>query len=851
MGAVRIVGREPEVSVLRAVVQTGLVTGSTLLVMGEPGIGKSALLAAARIAAHEAGYTVLRAAGAESEMHLPFGGIQQAVAPLTGHLPVLPDAQRDALATALGLGDGATPDLFLIAEAVFTLLLIERRDRPVIIVVDDVQWLDPQSHQILAFVAHRGAGNGVSVVGAIRPGHPGPFAQAEFPRLPLGGLDDDAADQILSMRTGAISPANRKRIREVSQGNPLALWELPRSWGEGAPTDDRPLAVSARLERAFAGRISELARETRDVLLIAAVGSSSDKAEILTAWSAFGTAGSSSDVLGPAVVAGLLTDAGAAIGFRHPLVRSAVLQLETMARRHSAHAAWADVLITDAYRRTWHRGWSIVGPDDDVAEALAATVPDSLRRGAVMSAVSSLERSAQLTGSPTRRGRRLMWAGDLAFGAGRADVVARLIREASKVDLTDLDHTRLTWLTEVLNDDIQANSALVRRLCASARRADALGDVGLALNLLLCAAVRCWWADSGADDRAEVVQVLDRLTETPVDPRHIDAVAVAEPVLRGSEVMRFLGSIALDDETEGDRLRVYGQAAYCVGDFVLATDLLDRAEESFRAEGRLGMLPLVLALQLHIRLDLGDWVGAELASKEVATISRETGQPLFAENNVLVEARRMGLRGQWRSALEIMAGAESEATRLRINDRICLAYQARGVALMSAERPAQAFTCLKRQFDPSDPGYHLRESFAGVALMAEAAVDCGRANEARGIVQSLETVAMVTPSPLLEVNLLYARAVLAAADARDCRYQDALAHDLTRWPWLRARIQLAYGRWLAQSGRCGQAGAQLKAASAVFEHIGATRWYRCTVSELRGLNGSAPGAPGSPPGRRS
>jgi hypothetical protein len=841
MGDIRIVGRESEVAVLRAVVAAGLVQGSTLLVIGEPGIGKSALLATARIAAHEAGYTVLRAAGAESEMHLPFGGIQQAVAPLIGHLPVLPDAQRHALATALGLGDGANPDLFLIAEAMFALLVIERSDRPVIVVVDDVHWLDPQSHQILAFLAHRSAGSGISVVGAIRSGHPGPFTQAEFPRLPLGGLDDDAADEILSMQAGAVSPANLKRIRQVSQGNPLALWELPRSWGEGAPTDGHPLAVSARLERAFAGRISGLTPATRDVLLIAAVGSSSDKTEILTALAAFGTPGSADDVLGPAVVAGLFTDAGATIGFRHPLVRSAVLQLETVARRHSAHAALADVLTTDTYRRTWHRAWSIIGPDDDVAEALAATVPDSLRRGAVMSAVSSLERSAQLTGSPTRRGQRLMGAAGLAFGAGRADVVARLVREASQVDLSDLDRTRLTWLTEVLNDDIRANSALVRRLCKSARRADALRDAGLALNLLLCAAVRCWWADSGADDRAEVVHVLDRLTKAPTDPLHIDAVAVAEPVLRGSEVMRLLGSIDLDEETDGDRLRVYGQAAYAVGDFVLATDLLDRAEESFRADGRLGMLPLVLALQLHIRLDLGDWVGAELASKEVATLSRETGQPLFAENNVLVEARRMGLRGQWRAALDMMAGAESEATRLRINDRICLAYHARGVALMSAERPAEAFVCLKRQFDPADPGYHLRESFAGLALFAEAAVDCGRATEARGIVQSLETVALVTPSPLLEVNLLYARAVLAADDARDRRYQDALAYDLTRWPWLRARTQLAYGRWLARSGRCGPAGAQLNAASAVFERIGAVRWSRCTAIELDGLKGSGGG----------
>ena len=847
----QLVGREQEIAVLDALIAAGLVGGSNLLLVGEPGIGKSALLTAARLAARGSGYTVLRAAGVESEMHLPFGGIHQAVAPLTRHLSTLPDNQRDALATALGLTVGDNPDLYLIAQAALTLLLRERRERPVIIVLDDVHWLDPQSYQILTFLAHRSIAAGISILGAIRPDHPGPFIRAGLPQLRVGGLDEDAAEQILSRHTGVISAAGLKRIRHISQGNPLALCELPRSWGDGPTTDGHPIAVSARLEQAFAGRISELAKETRDALLIAAVGSSSDRNEVLAALSAFRTEVSSPNPLEPAVAAGLMVVDRSTIGFRHPLVRSAVLQLETLARRHAAHAALADVLTADTYRRTWHRAWSIVGPDDDAAQALAATVPDSLRRGAVMSAVSSLERSAQLTSSSTRRGERLAQAAGLAFGAGRADVVARLIREAAQVDLADLDVARVMWLSEVLNDDIRADSALVRRLCEGARRAHALGDTGIALSLLLSAAQRCWWADSGADDREEVVQVLDRLPDNPVDARHIAAVSIAEPVLRGSEVMRGLASANLDAVTDPDSLRVYGMAAYGVGDFVLATDLLDRAEASFRAEGRLGMLPVVLALQLHIRLDLGDWSGSELASKEVATISRETGQPVYAENNVLVEARGMGLRGQWEMALATMADAEAEAARLGINDRICLGYQARGLALLSAGRPAEALACMRRQFDPTDPGYHLRESFAGVAFLAEAAVDSGQTDEARGIVQVLETVALVTPSPLLEVNLLYAKAVLAAEEARDCHYQDALARDLTRWPWLRARVQLAYGTWLARSGRSAQADSHLRAGLVLFDSIGAARWSRSATVELARLGGSEPGLPESPPGRRS
>ena len=827
---------------LDATVAAGL-EGSVLLVIGEPGIGKSSLLAAARSTALASGFSVLRATGIESEIHLPFGGIHQALGPLMRHAAVLPTLQREALFTALGLSDGGQPDLFQIAQAAFALLLCERAERPVLIVVDDVHWLDPQSQQIFTFLAHRGLGSGICVVGAIRPDHPGPFADAGFPRLRVGGVDDDTADRILRRHAGTLSVAHLARIRQEAMGNPLALSELPRSWGDGPPTDGHPVAVSARLERAFAGRIADLPAGTRDALLILAVGSSSNTDEILSALSAFGTAGALPDHFQPAITAGLITDRQTKFEFRHPLVRSAVLQLETLARRHAAHGALAEVLLPGSYRRAWHRAWSIIGPDDDIADALAATVPDSLRRGAVMTAVSSLERAAELTTSSSRRGQRLLEAAGHAFGSGRPDVVARILRQASEVDLTDLDEIRVIWLTEALNDDVRANSPLVHELCESARRANELGDSGLALDLLNGAALRCWWVDSGEDDRSEVLRILDGLTDRD-DPRHLAAVSIAEPVLRGSEVMNGLATVSLAEVSDADSLRFYAQAAYGVGDFVMATDLLDRAEELLRRQGRLGMLPLVLALQLQIRLHLGDWSGAAAASDEVVSVARETGQGLFAENNVLVEARGMALRGEWESALEVMSGAESEALRLRLNDRICLAYQARGAALLSADRPDAAFACLKRQFDPTDPGYHLRESFAGIALTAEAAADCGQIEEARAVVDALATVAVVTPSPVLEVNLLYARAVLAREDLKEARYREALSRDLTRWPWLLARLQLAYGRWLTKAGRYSEARSLLHAALEEFVRIGAVRWRRCAALALGDLDGSGSASSG-------
>jgi tetratricopeptide (TPR) repeat protein len=829
-----LVGRTREVAALNSVIERGQSGGEVLLLTGEPGIGKSALLAEARAGARDLGNTVLDAVGVENEMHLPFGGLQQLLAPLMKNRAVLQAAQRVALETALGLADGPAPELFLIAEAAFALLSELRSSGPVLVMIDDVQWLDPQSHQILTFIAHRAVTSGICVIAAVRTGHPGPFADSGFPGFEVRGLDEGTAEMILREHAVGLGPSALRRIRQEALGNPLALLELPRAWADEAPTDEHPVPLSLRLERAFAGRVSELPSATRDALLIAAISSSNDAKEITAALGEFGTLEPSIAHFIPAADAGLISFNGTAVEFRHPLVRSGVLQREPLTRQHKAHSALAQVLVDDSYRRAWHRALSIVGPNDQISQELADTVADSLRRGALMTAVSSLERSAQLASTPTMRGELLVQAVQLAFRAGRVDVVQRILRQVSFVDLKELDHARLVWIREALNPDVTSNTEHVRELCDAALRADFLGDTGLALNILVSAALRCWWVDSHEEGKRKVLDALDQLSNGASDPRHVNAIAIADPVFGAAEVMVTLETLDFESVTDGDDLRTYGMAAYGIGDLALATDLFDRAEQVFREEGRLGYLPVVLALQLHIRLELGDWAGAAFAIEEVNTVSLETGQTVFADNNVLVEARALALRGDWRQALKRIENAEEEATRLRVNDRVCLAYQARGTALLSADRPTEAFECLKRQYDPDDVGYHLRESFSHVAMMAEAAVDSGRLVEARSILEALETVAIVTPSPLLEANLLYARAVLAPEHLRELRFREAFKHNLTRWPWIGARIQLEFGRWLVSVNRREEAQGPLQIADAVFKRIGAERWTRKTEAALGG-----------------
>ena len=271
MGPRRLLGRDRELAVLRDALFAG-VDGprSVVLVTGDAGIGKSALLTQVRTEATAAGFRVLSAVGVESEMHLPFGGLQQVLSPLMDSADELPQLQREALYTALGLFAGPRPDLFLIAESALHLLSLERARRPVLVLADDLQWLDPQSHQVITFVGHRSQTAGVGVLGAARSGYEGPFIAGGFPVLDVPGVDQAAADTILNGHPRSLSAAERRSICGQAQGNPLALLELPAVWAHSPGIVDGPRALSTRLERAFAGRIVEFPAVTKDALLLAA-----------------------------------------------------------------------------------------------------------------------------------------------------------------------------------------------------------------------------------------------------------------------------------------------------------------------------------------------------------------------------------------------------------------------------------------------------------------------------------------------------------------------------------------------------------------------------------------------------
>jgi hypothetical protein len=820
-----LIGRDREVETLTDLVAKAAQAGQALVVIGDPGIGKSALLGAARDAARAAGFRVLTTTGVESEAQLPFAGLHQILRPVLRSASQLRPAHNTALQAAFGLAEGPRPELFQIGLAAVNLLAAVTAKQPVAVLVDDVQWLDQQSQEVLTFIARRAGPYPMLIAGVVGTGHRGPFQAAGLSELVVRGVEEAAADDILRLVAGVLEPADRLRIRQQAQGNPLALLELPAAWaGSAPPAGWQQPTLSARLERAFAGRFAELPAATRDGMLIAAVDPGDDLAEILAAASQFSGSPIGPGAFRPAADVRLLRIHQGRVRFRHPLVRSGVLQSETLTRRQAAHAALAVVLADEPYRRTWHRAQSIVGPDDQVADELEANVAVVLSRGAVMSAIAGLQRSAQLTSSPARRGHRLLMAAEHAFGLGRADLVNQLVTAAARLDLSELDYARRQWLQEIFNDGVPGDATRVFELCAIARQSVQAGDRDLALNLLLGAALRCWWADTGPAARARVVEVTRKLTGAAGDPRYVATLAVAEPVLECAAVMDLLSRSVPGDIADGDALRLLGMAAHAIGDTVRSVDFLGRAEALLREQGRLGLLSHVLSMQVIDRLELGDWDRALAAAAEGEQLARETGQPIWRTGTLICDAMGNALRGHTDQAFTYAAKVEMTASRQRLNDLLSCVQLVRGAALSNAGRYDAAYPQLRRLFEPSDPSFHQRERFGGVMFLAEAAVETGERDDARQVIAGLEAVAASAPSPLLHVHLRYARAVLADDATASALYADLMSQDLARWPWAKARAELAYGRWLRRQRRDAESVGVLGSALAAFDRIGATVW---------------------------
>jgi DNA-binding CsgD family transcriptional regulator len=833
----RLRGRSHEVGeVIRTVDRLVAGHGGALVLRGDPGIGKSALLDVAVEQARQRSVRVLAATGVQAETRLPFAGLHQLLEPVLDLADLLPQQQRNSLLGAFGIVRNGATDPFLTALATLELIVEVAAGCPVLLVAEDAQWLDQPSCAALSFVARRLDTEAVLVLIAMRAGHATAFDGVGLAELHLGPLDDAAAAAVLDDRSPELDARLRRRVLAEAAGNPLALIELPISLAtehlHGEPSITEPVPLTSRLERAFAARAAELGSEARALLLVAAADDRGLVAEIMGATAYMLDAEPPADALDTTVDAGLIYVEGAAMRFRHPLIRSAIYQAASVSQRHAAHAALAAALANQPHRRAWHRAAATFGPDELAAAELDDVAQEARQRGALAVTVTASERAADLSADPGRRGARALAAAEAAFDLGRSDIGLRLLSAAADGDLlAPADRNRLRWLAELHDAGRHPGmpASAIAEVAAEMHR-DGHGD--LAWQLLLRIATSCWWDPSDPEVATAVCAAAEQIAGPEDEPALLTILAHARPVEQGAHVLARLATQGTHD-ADAQGLHHLGSAASAVWAHDLALPFLAAAVDGLRDQGRLGLLAQALTTQAWAAVHAAKEPMAIATADEGARLAVETGQPEWAASAHLARAAIAAERGDSAATEELIGRAEGLLVPVGAIKLLSLAEFVRGRGAVAHQRYEEGIDYLRRVLDPSEPVYQPHVGAWGLSDLVEACTRTGRRAEASGYLAALEALAETTSGSLLRAAAGYARPLLAADEDAEALYVNAVEHHLAAWPCYRGRMFLWYGRWLRRQRRIAESRTPLRAARQIFDALAFPALADTARQELR------------------
>jgi DNA-binding CsgD family transcriptional regulator len=823
---VRLLGRQSECAALDQLVASVRAGPSRALVLrGEAGVGKSALLA--YLVRRASGCGIAQAAGIESEMELAFAGLHQLCAPYVDRLERLPGPQRDALGTAFGLRDGDAPDRFLVGLAALSLLADAADVRPLVCVVDDAQWLDGASAQALAFVARRLGAESVGLVFAVREpaGEPHLHGLAE---LVVGGLEDRDAHALLeAVVAGPLDERVRDRIVAETHGNPLALLELPRGrtpaeLAGGFGVDGGP-ALAGRIEQRFQERLADLPPATRLLLLVAAAEPVGDP---LLLWKAAAALEIDAGAGAPAADAELV-ELGAQVRFRHPLVRSAVYGSAAPDIRRRVHQALAEATDADVDpdRRAWHRAQATAGLDEQVAAELERSAGRARARGGLAAGAAFHERAAELTPDPARRARRALAAAQGKHQAGASDAAERLLAMAQTGPLEELEQAQAQLLHAQITFAATRGREAPPLLLDAAKRLEPL-DATLARETYLDAFAAALSADRlarGGDAREVAEAVLAAEWESSSTGAHdllLDGLAVlmtrgyaaGAPALK--QALRAFREKPLGEEEELRWLWLACHIARALGDDVAWDELTARQVELARRTGALSLLPVALDDRVHDDLFCGRLASAMSLAAEAETVVEATGSRIILRSAI---------------ALAIWRGQEAEAVSLIKASREDVLRRGEGIWLASTDwGSAVLYNGLGRYDDALAAAERAAEDPHGLgtpmwvlADLIEAAVRSGKPERADGPLAQLTEIAEANGTDWALGSLARARALRSGAHAAEPLYREAIERlGRTRIRVSLARALLVYGEWLRRENRRVDAREQLRAAHTMLADSG-------------------------------
>jgi DNA-binding CsgD family transcriptional regulator len=823
-----LTGRRSERDVLDRLVEAlGAGESRALVLRGEPGVGKTALLE--YVVEHATGFRVVRTASVQSEMELAYAGLHQLLASMLDRIDDLPAPQSEALRTVFGLASGRAPDRFFVGLAVLSLLSDVAEEQPLLCVVDDEQWLDQASADVLAFVARRLDREAVGLIFAARAASD---QLAGLPELVVGGLSEADAHALLdSVLTAPLDARVREQIVSETRGIPLALLEVLRDLTPAELAGGFGLAggipVSGSIEESFRRRIDALPSDSRRLLLLAAADSVGDP---LLVWRAAERLGVSTNAATAPAQAGLL-EVGARVRFRHPLVRSAAYWSASLQERQEAHRALAEATDPeiDPDRHAWHRAHAAAGPDEDVAQELDRSAARAQARGGLAAAAAFLERSAELTLEPVRRAERLLAAARAKRDAGAFDAALRLLvtLEATQHGphaMAEGEHLRGQIALEQ-----QRGSDAAPLLLSAARRLTPL-DAPLARETYLEALLAELWAGdldrpSGVRAAAEAARAAPAASEPPraVDVL-LDALAIrlTEGYEAGVPMLTRALELLLAQEMGSDEVGRSLWLAASRSTQVIAAELWDadavhtlatRQLEVARKAGALVQLRLALNFLGGTLVHSGELAAAELLFDEDRLVAKATGNRPVSYNDVLVAV----WRGQEPKATELLEATRREASARGMGRFVSSLTYLEAVLNNALGRYDTARALAWQAFERDDLGF-------GTLIVPELAEAASRTGDAALLETALGWVterARVTPTEWARGIEARVRALASDGSAAEARYREALEHlGRTRLRIGLARTHLLYGEWLRREHRRVDAREQLHTAVDMLSTMG-------------------------------
>ncbi|MCD7445692.1 DUF2791 family P-loop domain-containing protein [Streptomyces lincolnensis] len=840
-----LVGRHRECTALDDLLVDLRDGGSRVLVIrGEAGIGKSVLL---RYVAEQASRVkVTWAHGIEADMELPYASLHQLCAPFLNELDALPEPQRDALRVAFGMAAGDPPDRFLVGLAVLTLLTRASETRPVLVLVDDAQWLDQVSLQTLEFVARRLLAEAVAMVFAVRDPE-GRAALNGLPALRIGGLDTAAAGELLETAVGGrLETRLRDRFVAEMHGNPLALLEFSRGRSAaelayGLDSSSRPAVhgpVASRVERDFAGRLTSLPEATRTLLLIAAAEPVGDARLLARAAASLKITPHAA----PAMAVGLI-EFGESVRFRHPLVRSAVYHGAAPAERRAVHRALAEATdpVLDPDRRAWHAAHAADGPDEEVAAGLERAADRARQRGGIAAEAVLLERAAEVTPDRGQRGRRAMAAAEAHFSAAAPDRATELATVAELCPLSALDRARLARLrARILFARSRSDEAAPLLLDAAEQFTAAASPLARETYLEAISAIifggrvhgptgarAAAIAARGSGAPSSGSEAADLLLEG-VSALIADGYEQGLPALRGA--LDLLAHEELPTREATVRWLLLAPVAleafiHYAWDLHAWDTLSSRAVRLARDIGALGALPPALIYAGGVHIHYGDFAQAARLIDEADALAAATGHAPHKYATLVLAA--------WRGEADVAAGIVEEAKqsadqRGEVSLLGAMGY-IQGVLYNGLARYEEALRAARVGID------HDGFNFTGLSLVEhiEAATRCGELDQARDSLERLVDLTRAADSGWARGAAARSRALLADGDEADSLYRTAIKEFGRGGVTVEvARTHLLYGEWLRRSNRRALAREHLRTAHEMFDGMPAQAFAERARREL-------------------